>query len=239
MRERCVQLRPNARLAGFTVQNMVDTSRAHELIAGVSTDPVFGPVILFGQGGTAVEIIADKAIALRPLNLNLAAELVSRTRASRLLAGYRDRPAINRGALYRALVQLSQLISDIPEIVELDINPLLADEAGVVALDARIKVAAAKTGGTERSAIRPYPKELEQWIEFEGRRVLLRPIRPEDEPQLKELLARNTAEDIHFRFFHALKELPHSQLARFTQIDYHREMAFVAARVTITAAASK
>ena len=228
MQVRCAELRPNARFAGFTVQKMVNARRAHELIAGMSTDPVFGPIILFGQGGTAVEIIADKAIALPPLNLHLAAELVSRTRTSKLLAGYRDRPPIDHQALYRALVQLSQLISDIPEVVELDINPLLADEDRVIALDARVKIARSKLGGAERFAIRPYPKELEQNIEFDGRALLLRPIRPEDEPGLRDLLARNTAEDIHFRFFHALKELPHSQLARFTQIDYHREMAFVA-----------
>jgi acetyltransferase len=223
---RANQMRPNARLTGFTVQKMVNLNDAHELIAGVSTDSVFGPVILFGQGGTAVEIIADKAIALPPLNLHLARELVSRTRAARLLAGYRDRPAINHYALYRVLVQMSQLISDIPEIVELDINPLLADEKGVIALDSRIKIARAQRA--DRFAIRPYPKELEEPVEFDGRNVLLRPIRPEDEPQLKELLAKSSAEDIHFRFFHALKELPHSQLARFTQIDYDREMAFVA-----------
>jgi acetyltransferase len=236
MLARCRELRPQAQLTGFTVQKMVKRGGAYELIAGVSTDPVFGPVILFGQGGTAVETIADKAIALPPLNLKLARELVSRTRIAKLLAGYRDRAPIDHAALHLALVQLSQLIADIPQVVELDINPLLADEKGVIALDARIKVAPAQGAGTDRFAIRPYANELEEWIEFHGRRVLLRPIRPEDEPQHSAFLARIEPEDIHFRFFRMLRGFPHSELARLTQIDYDREMAFIATAKTVEGA---
>ncbi len=219
---------PGAELAGFTVQEMVRRPRAHETIVGVAPDPVFGPVILFGQGGVAVEVIADRAVALPPLNLALAKELVSRTRIARLLDGYRDRPPADRAALHLALEQVSQLIIDLPEVVELDINPLLVDERGVIALDARIRVAPATMGGTDRLAIRPYPQELEERIDFHGRELVLRPIRPEDEPQHARFLARVDPEDLRLRFFTAVRAFSHSQLARFTQIDYDREMAFIA-----------
>ncbi len=228
MLARCRELRPAARIAGFTVQKMIQRDRAHELIAGVTVDPTFGPVVLFGQGGTAAEVIDDKAIALLPLNMTLAHELVSRTRVWRLLAGFRDRPPIDAPALELTLVKLSQLATDIAEIVELDINPLLADERGVIALDARIRVAPAHGSGAERLAIRPYPKELEETLEFEGRRILLRPIRPEDFAQHRDFLAQVTPEDMRTRFFHAVRELPGTELARLTQIDYARQMAFVA-----------
>ena len=228
MLKRCSELRPGAKLAGFTVQKMVRRGNAHELIAGVATDPVFGPVILFGQGGTAVEVIGDKAIALPPLNGALARDLVGRTRVAKLLAGYRDRPAVDFDALCLALVKVSQLVADLPQVVELDINPLLADEKGIIALDARIRVARTDVTGTGRFAIRPYPAELEEWNEFDGRRVLVRPIRPEDEPQHREFLAGITPDDLHYRFFNARREFAHTELARFTQIDYDREMAFIA-----------
>lgn len=228
MLARCKELRPAARIAGFTVQKMIRRDRAHELIAGVTVDPTFGPVALFGQGGTAAEVIDDKAIALLPLNMALAHELVSRTRVWRLLAGFRDRPPIDARALELALVKLSQLATDIAEIVELDINPLLADDHGVIALDARIRLAPAHGAGAERLAIRPYPEELEETIEFEGHKILLRPIRPEDFIQHQAFLARVTPEDMRTRFFHAVRELPGTELARLTQIDYAREMAFIA-----------
>jgi acetyltransferase len=219
-------LRPEARLTGFTVQKMVPAAAdATELIVGAATDVVFGPVILFGEGGTAVEAIADRAIGLPPLNMNLAKDLVSRTRIARLLAGYRNQPSIKHDALYLALVQISQLVCDIPEIQEIDINPLLADETGVLALDARIVIGSAKPN---RLAIKPYPKEQEESLTWNGTPILLRPIRPEDEPQYRDLLSALTPEDMHFRFFCTVRQLPHSQLARLTQIDYDREMAFVA-----------
>ncbi len=220
---------PKARVNGFTVQAMANRPGAHELIAGATTDPVFGPVILFGEGGTAVEIIADRNIALPPLNMTLARELVSRTRIARLLQGYRDRPAADIDVLCRTLIQVSQLIIDIPEIAELDINPLLADQHGVLALDARIAVAHPRKPGVGRLAIRPYPQALEEPFKMKsGRKVLFRPIRPEDVPQHHEFISKLTPEDIHFRFFGHVRELPHSQMARFTQIDYDREMAFIA-----------
>lgn len=228
VRRRCSELRPRAKLEGFAMQKMVQRGSAHELIAGVATDPTFGPVILFGQGGTAVEVIGDKAVALPPLNLALAEDLVSRTRVAKLLEGYRDRPPIDHAALCLTLVKISHLAADFPELVEMDVNPLLADSVGVIALDARVRIAPATSTGAGRLAIRPYPKELEEWIEFDGRRVLLRPIRPEDEPQHARFLSRIDPRDLQLRFFHAVKSLPRSALARFTQIDYDREMAFIA-----------
>lgn len=228
MAARVMKMRPEARLTGFTVQPMVQRPGAHELIIGAATDATFGPVILFGQGGTAVEIVADRAVALPPLNLPLAREVISRTRISKLLAGYRDRPAADMDAICGALIRTSQLLADLPEIIELDVNPLLADACGVIALDARIRVARATTHGTDRFAIRPYPEELEETISLAGKPVMLRAIRPEDEPRLKQLVQQSNPEDKFFRFFGTVREFSHSQLARFTQIDYDREMAFVA-----------
>jgi acetyltransferase len=185
-------------------------------------------VILFGHGGTAAEAIDDKALALPPLNLALARALMRRTRVHRLLQGYRDRPAADLDAVAGALVRLSWLVADFPEIAELDINPLLADPAGVIALDARVIVRPAPAGDpTARFAIRPYPVELEAIIEHRGRRYLIRPIRPEDEPALIAGFRRMTPEDVRMRFFAPVKEMSHTLAARLTQIDYDREMAFL------------
>ena len=230
MEARLRRVHPQGRLRGFTVQPMAQRAGAQELIVGAATDATFGPVILFGEGGTAVEVIADRAVALPPLNMALAREVVSRTRIAKLLAGYRDRPAADQDAICGVLIRTAHLIADIPEIVELDINPLLADASGVIALDARIRIARDRTGGTGRFAIRPYPQELEEAFSVGRKPVLLRPIRPEDENGLKQLIAQCRQEDLYFRFFGAIRELPRSQLARFTQIDYDREMAFVATR---------
>jgi acetyltransferase len=228
MQKRLQEYRPNARLQGFTVQSMARRPTAQELIVGTTTDAVFGPVILFGQGGTAVEVVADRAVGLPPLNTVLARELISRTRVSKLLAGYRDRPPADITAISRTLIQLSHLIADIPQIVELDINPLLADDHGVLALDARMRVAASAAGGVDRFAIRRYPEELEEWISWQGRRVLLRPIKPEDGTQHVEFFNALDPEDVRYRVFMRMREFQRPQLARLTQIDYDREMAFIA-----------
>jgi len=220
---------PEARIDGFSVQAMAPWRVSRELIAGVTTDPIFGPVILFGEGGTAVEIIGDRAVALPPLNLSLARELISRTRISRLLQAYRDRPAADLEGLALTLVQLSQLVVDIPEVTELDINPLFADEQGVVAVDARIVVAPWEGGENRRLAIRPYPKELEETVTLSSvLRLLIRPIRPEDEANHFDFLAHLSPEDIRFRFFGLVGKMDHIRMARYTQIDYEREMAFIA-----------
>jgi acetyltransferase len=228
MLERVRQARPGARIAGFSVQPMVRRPGAYELILGVVDDPQFGPVILVGQGGSAVEVVNDKALGLPPLNLRLAGEMLSRTRIHRLLRGGAGMPAANLDAIALALVRISQLVVDLPEVVELDVNPLLADQFGVIALDARIRVAPPAAPGAGRLAIRPYPKELEETVTLgDGRTLLLRPILPEDEPALQEAFARLTPEEVRLRFFVPMKTLSHVAAARFTQIDYDREMALV------------
>jgi acetyltransferase len=222
---------PAAQLAGYAVQEMVRRPGARETIVGAAVDPVFGPVVLFGHGGVAVEVIGDRAVALPPLNAALASELVSRTRIARLLDAYRDRPAADRRALHLVLAQVSQLVVDLAEVVELDVNPLLVDDKGAVALDARVRVAPAKGAAVDRLAIRPYPRELERRVRLLGEEILLRPIRPEDETLHARFLARVDPADLQLRFFfHAVRDFPHAALARFTQIDYDREMAFIAWR---------
>ncbi len=221
-------LRPDARVAGFTVQSMVRRPFAHELIVGASLDPVFGPTILFGQGGTAADLLRDRALALPPLNMALVDDLVSRTRVSRLLAGYRDRAAVHREALYSSILKVSQIVCDIAEVCEIDVNPLLADTEGVIALDARIKVAPATQSAVDRLAIRPYPTELQERIVIDGLPLELRPIRPEDEPLMRDFYADADPNDMRLRFFMSRREVPHSELARYSQLDYDRDMAFVA-----------
>ncbi|MCC7414226.1 MAG: bifunctional acetate--CoA ligase family protein/GNAT family N-acetyltransferase [Gammaproteobacteria bacterium] len=224
VRKRC----PDARVEGFTVGPMVRRAGAYELIAGVTDDAQFGPVILFGHGGTAVEVVDDKALGLPPLNMHLAREIMSRTRIYRELEGYRDRAAADLDGIAMTLIKIAQLASDVPQVIELDINPLLADADGVIALDARLRVRATDARPGERLAIRPYPKELEEDIPLaDGRELLLRPIVPEDEPALQDAFARFSPEQIRLRFFVPMKTLSHVVAARFTQIDYDREMALV------------
>lgn len=229
MLDRIGKKMPQARLAGVTVQAMIRRPRAWELIAGISVDSLFGPVVLFGQGGTAVEVIGDRALALPPLNRPLARSLIDCTRVARLLHGFRDRPAADLDALADVLVKISDMVADLPEIVELDLNPILADETGVIAIDARVRVQRATTAGSDRFAIRPYPRELEDTVALrDGTTLAVRPIRPGDETALRALVDRLSPEDVRFRFFSVLKRLPQTLAARLTQIDYDREMAFVA-----------
>jgi acetyltransferase len=230
MLERVRAAMPDAVIDGFSVQPMIRRPGAHELIVGVITDPTFGPLILFGQGGTAVEVMDDKALALPPLNMSLAHEAMAQTRIHGLLRGYRDRPAAALDAIAATLIKVAQLVIDHPEIQELDINPLLADDFGVMALDVRVKLERTDQTGPQRLAIRPYPKELEAPVILEdGRRFILRPVRPEDEPAFHLGFTKLTPEEIQLRFFTPLKTLTHVMAARFTQIDYDREMALVLA----------
>ncbi|MGE0716247.1 MAG: GNAT family N-acetyltransferase [Alphaproteobacteria bacterium] len=220
---------PDARVTGFTVQPMVVRPGAIELILGLVDDPTFGPVVLFGQGGVAVEVLDDKALGLPPLDEVLAREMIGRTRVARLLAGFRGRPPADMDGIVHALVRLAELAADHPEIVEVDINPLLADGAGVVALDARIRVAPPRRPGDARLAIRPYPQELEDEAHLaDGSLVRLRPIRPEDAPELEAIVAAMTPDDVRMRFFAPMRRLPDILVARLTQIDYDREMALIA-----------
>ncbi|MGI9405185.1 MAG: GNAT family N-acetyltransferase [Hyphomicrobiaceae bacterium] len=232
MLERIWDTHPAAKIDGFTVQPMVVRKDAHELILGMTQDPIFGPVILFGTGGTAVETINDKAVALPPLDLQLAHDLVDKTRISNLLKGYRNRPAIDFDALCTTLIRLSQIVIDCPEIVSLDINPLFADKDGVIALDARVEIDPALCGVSApnpRLAIRPYPNAWEKTLSLpSGHEMHIRPIRPEDEV-LYDTFAKNLSrEDVYYRFFTPRREFTHEFIARFTQIDYARAMAFIA-----------
>jgi acetyltransferase len=189
---------------------------------------VFGPVLLFGQGGTAVEVLADRAIGLPPLNRVLARELVASTRVARLLAGFRDHPPARMEAICDVLIALSEMLADMPALAELDINPLWADHEGVIALDARVRLSPTPMAGAERFTIAPYPAELAETVAWHGQRLLLRPIRPEDEAQHGEFMSRIDHEDLRLRFFSSRRDLPRSELARLVQIDYAREIAFVA-----------
>jgi acetyltransferase len=226
--------KPGARITGITLFPMVIRPKARELIVGVADDPTFGPVIVFGQGGTAVEVISDKALALPPLDLALARDLVGRTRVSRILKAYRNVPAADEAAIALLLVKLSQLAADFPEIREIDLNPVLADETGVIAIDARISVLAVQArrsgpSGHPRFAIRPYPKDWERRIALQdGMKIFIRPVRPQDEALYPTFFTAVTPEDLRLRFFAPVKEFSHNFIARFTQIDYARAMAFIA-----------
>ncbi len=229
MLEKVHDLKPSARIRGFTVQPMVDRPHAQELIIGMSEDATVGPLMMFGAGGTAVEAIADTAHALPPLDLKLARKLMRETRIHRLLDGYRDRPRVDLGAIAQALVRVSYLVAEHDEIRELDINPLLADENGCVALDARVRVANSAAVPRKPMAVRPYPIEWEAEEEIPGiGPVIVRPIRPEDEKLYARFFSRLTPDDVRMRFFTAKPDLSFKFLARLTQIDYAREMAFVA-----------
>jgi len=230
MCQRLQSMLPQARFHGFSVQAMARRPHATELVIGVGTDPVFGPAIVFGHGGIAVAATGDHALALPPLNMVLARDLVGRTRVSRLLAGFSNRPAADIDAICTALIQVSHLVVDIPEIAELDINPLLADADGVIALDARIRLQPASGNGIDRLAIRPYPAELEETVDWQEGRMLLRPIRPEDGPQHVAFFNSLHPEDVRYRIFTRMRELQPVHVARLTQVDYDREMAFIATR---------
>jgi acetyltransferase len=220
-----------ARLDGFLVQPMVRRPGAVELLVGLVEDPVFGPVVAFGQGGTAVEIQSDTSLELPPLNELLGRRLMARTRVWRLLQGYRGKPPAHIGAIVEVLIRLGQLAADHPQIRELDINPLLADTAGVVALDARLRISPAQSAGATRLAIAPYPQHLETTERLrDGTTLRLRPLRPEDEPMLRDLAAHMSPEDLRLRFFTPVRGLTHIVAARLSQLDYDRELALLAER---------
>jgi len=228
MRQRIASRQPEARVLGFTVQAMVRRPRAHELILGIANDAVFGPVLLFGAGGTGVEVRKDTAMELPPLTASLARELVARTRVGALLEAHRGQAGVHHAALTDALLRLSQLACDQPAVAELDINPLLADADGVLALDARIRLRRPVAGEGSRLALRPYPAALEETLQMGSQRLQVRPIRPEDGARLATFYAAASASDLRLRFFLSRHEVPRSELARYCQIDYEREMAFIA-----------
>lgn len=230
MLSRIARIRPEARLQGVLIQEMIDLPNSRELIIGIADDPSFGRVIAFGQGGVSVEVVGDKAIGLPPLDLNLADALIDETRVAKLLNAYRNVPAANRAELEAMLVKVSQLVSDFPQIVELDFNPVLASPERVVALDSRIRIrkeSQSRIGS--HLAIRPYPNEWEHTVEFGCEETaFVRPMRPEDELLMEEFFARVTEQDLRLRFFNVVRKPGHAFLARLTQIDYARAMAFAA-----------
>ena len=220
---------PEARLDGFLVQPMVRRPSAVALLVGLVEDAVFGPLVAFGQGGTAVEIMRDTSLELPPLNALLARRLMARTRVWQLVQGYRGKPPANIEAIVEMLIRLGQLAADQAEIRELDINPLLADAAGIIAVDARLRIAVAQSPGSARLAIAPYPKELGSAERLRDGTVLrLRPLRPEDEPMLHDLAAHMSHEDLRLRFFTPVQGLTHVVAARLSQLDYDRELALLA-----------
>jgi acetyltransferase len=222
MRRRIRRERPDARVEGFTVEPMYRRPDSHELIVGAYEDSQFGPVVLFGHGGVAVEVRDDKALGLPPLNDRLAREMIGRTRISRLLGGFRNLPAVDLEAVAGVLTRVSQLVVDLPEIVELDINPLVADPGGVLAIDVRVRVAPPRLPGSDRLAIRPYPRHLERMLAGDrGAALTLRPVRPAD-----AALTRAVAErpgDFHV----ALRRPELLAMSRLAQIDYDRDMVLL------------
>lgn len=225
------EARPDAEIRGVSVETMAHAEDTRELFVGVSRDPVFGPAILFGAGGTMVEILEDRAVTLPPLNEVLARRLIDRTKVSRLLEAFRERPAVDSAAVIDVLLRISDLVCEVPEIVELDINPLLAGPKGVVAVDARMVIARppAKDGPYDHVAIHPYPRHLVSRHHLsDGTSLVVRPIRSEDADSEATFVRELSDEAKRFRFMGTINELSREMLVRFTQIDYRREMALVA-----------
>ncbi|MBS7458673.1 bifunctional acetate--CoA ligase family protein/GNAT family N-acetyltransferase [Coralloluteibacterium stylophorae] len=230
---RAAARRPDARLPGVLVQPMHSRPQARELIAGLADDEVFGPVVLFGAGGIAVEVVDDTALALPPLHMGLAHDLIGRTRVAKLLGAFRGRPAADLDAVALVLVKLAQLSAEIPEVRELDINPLLADADGVLALDARVRIDPGTPPSPDatnpRFAIKPYPKALEGDLALRGgMRVHTRAVRPDDEERLRRFFERIDPHDIRQRYFAPVKHFSRTFIARLTQIDYARVIVIIA-----------
>ncbi len=219
---------PEAELLGVTVQPMLKRPD-YEIILGVKKDADFGPVILFGMGGIMTEVLKDRSIALPPLNRLLARRLIESTRVYQLLKGYRNRPAANLELLEEILIRLSHLVQDFPEIIELDINPMILCEDKAFAVDARVIIKCSDTPSPMHMVISPYPNQYETTaVTQSGLEIFIRPIKPEDAPLMLDLFHTMSPESIYFRFFKPLKSLSHEMLTRLTQTDYDREIALVA-----------
>jgi acetyltransferase len=223
--------RPDAQIEGVTLERMYTGDYGRELMVGALHDPVFGPVISFGSGGVSVEVLQDRAVALPPLNETIIRNMIGRTRVAKLLRGFRHMPPVDAIALEQVLLRISEMVCELPQIRELDINPLIIDEQGLAAVDARIAVdfPAAEADPYAHMAIHPYPAGLSQsWHLADGMPVTVRPIRPED-AGIEQAFVRGLSERTrYFRFMQAVHELTPEMLVRFTQIDYDREMAFIA-----------
>jgi len=233
MTENAKRLRPDANIVGVTVQKMVSFPNSFELIMGTKKDPVFGSVIMVGMGGTAAELFRDRALALPPLSESLARKMLESLKSWPLLQGYRGKPGANIDRLIEILMRFSYLVADYPEIKELDINPLLVTPKEVIALDARVVVDRELVVHAVRPyahlAIRPYPEEFVAERKMkDGTPVILRPIKPEDEPLWHDLVADCSTETIRFRFSYLFKQTTHEMATRYCFIDYDRELAIVA-----------
>jgi acetyltransferase len=229
--EQVKESRPEAKVEGVTVEQMYQSPNGRELLIGIVRDPVFGPVISFGSGGTTVEVMGDSAIALPPLNRSLASDLIDRTKAAKLLNQFRHMPPANREALIDVLLRVSTMACELPWIQEMDINPLIVDDQGAVAVDARIRVDFPRpsTDPYHHLAIHPYPVNLVNRTQLpNGTNIVIRPIRPED-ADLEQTFTRQLSDEAkYFRFMSSIQELTPDMLTRFTQIDYHNEMALIA-----------
>ena len=221
---------PEIKEVGMTVEAMFKSDSGRELMIGVVRDPVFGPAISFGLGGTMVEILKDNAVALPPLNAYMVEQMIAKTKAAKYIEQFRNLPVANKQALVDVLLNISEMVSELPEILELDINPLIVDAQGAIAVDARIKAHTShQLSRYAHMAIHPYPHELTQhYLTANGANVTIRPIRPEDARMETDFVNRLSEKTKYFRFHQGLQELTPEMLVRFTQIDYDREMAFVA-----------
>jgi acetyltransferase len=221
------ELAPAARIEGFLIQPIAYRGDAYEMTVGVRPGGAFGPMIYFGQGGSETQIIGDIAYGLPPLNMNLAREMMSRTRIYHSLR-YSLLRRVDLDALALTLIKVSQMVIDLGEIVALEINPLRAGDQGVIALEAEVRLTEFVGESSERLAIRPYPMAMEERLVLpDGRDLLIRPILPEDEPALQAQVRRTSPWDLRLRFFQPIRELPHAVAARMTQIDYNCEMGLV------------
>jgi acetyltransferase len=223
--------RPDAQINGVAIEPMILKRHGRELMVGVRQDPVFGPVISFGEGGNRVEADKARAVALPPLNPYLARDLIRTSSVATLLGEFRNMPIVNMDALELVLLRVSEMVCELPWIRTLEINPLIVDENGVVAVDARITVenVAPSADRYSHMAIHPYPGHLiHTWTVPDGKAITIRPIKPEDADLEVEFVRNLSAETKYFRFMNTLRELPPAMVARLTQIDYDREMAFVA-----------
>ncbi|MCB0717209.1 MAG: bifunctional acetate--CoA ligase family protein/GNAT family N-acetyltransferase [Bacteroidetes bacterium] len=229
--ERARELVPNATIKGVTIEPMHSPTSGRELLVGVIKDPVFGPTVTFGAGGTRVEVLRDRAVGLPPLNKFLVEQMVANTKVSKLLKAFRGMPAVNMEALVQTLIRVSDMACEIPQITGLDINPLIADENGVIVVDARIVVErhAPTLDMYDHVAIHPYPAHLtSQYQLADGTTITIRPIRPEDAEIEQDFVRRLSPESKFFRFMRSVNELTHEMLVRFTQLDYHRELGLIA-----------
>ena len=224
---------PDATIDGVTIEKMYRSSNGRELMIGIIRDPVFGPVISFGSGGTMVEIMGDSAISLPPLNHRLATDLINRTKVSRMLGKFRNMPAVDVDQLIDVLLSVSGIACELPWVQEMDINPLIIDDTGIVAVDARIMVdfPQPSTDPYHHLAIHPYPAQLVKNVQLnDGTDIVIRPIRPEDAEIEATFVRELSDKSKYFRFMNSIHELSQEMLVRFTQIDYHNEMALIATR---------